>query len=122
MKYSFETSHRNGKNQIKIDVSLSGGFSVAASKTIEKPDNVQFWNDNELLVNILSDIIDNMRLTVKERDEAIYDAKEFIEYVMTLPVPQEDGEKRDERAEQLIVENGDPSVENVSDEELINAE
>ena len=57
---------------------------------------------------LLVDIIDNMRLTVKERTEVYKNSNILVEYLKYSnpieQIPQVDNES------QMIVENGDPAV------------
>lgn len=65
MKYTFDVENIDGHNQIKLDIALSpyanGSSEIIIDDNFEWP---QKYND------IISQTIDNMRLTVKEREEA----------------------------------------------------
>ena len=68
MKYSFIT------NNDEITIEVSSKMSVV-KKTIN-------LNDDALFDETIKDIIDNMRMTVKEREEALTDLNMFKEYIL----------------------------------------
>ena len=68
MKYSFIT------NNDEITIEVSSKMSVV-KKTIN-------FDDEETFDETIKDIIDNMRMTVKEREEALTDLNMFKEYIL----------------------------------------
>ena len=100
MKYSFEVIPEEGGTLIKIDVSTIGGYVSNISRSIKvNNDN----NNSGNLDAFLLDIINNMRLTVTEREDALNNCEIFKNFLKT-------GLIYDAPVEQMIVENGDPSV------------
>ena len=100
MKYTFEITTREDENVIKLEIAY-GSASNAVSRTLTFEAGKD--DDNPNLNNLLNELIDNMRLTVKEREDAYYNADVFKSYLMS--VQHEDKPK-------MIVENGDPTVVN----------
>ena len=101
MKYTFEVSCHDIENVIKVEV----GFGSAAN-SVSRTITFAAGNDDYVqdLDELLSDMVDNIRLTVKEREEAIYNVKVFKEYVKKY------SNKKDDSQQEMIVENGDPAV------------
>lgn len=102
MKYTFDViTLNNGEHSIKIDIVQNTGFPSNISKTIT------FTNEDDTYVpnlnDILDEMIDNMRLTVKERRDAIDDAKIFIHYLQNHLIEIIEDEK-------MITENENPSI------------
>ena len=101
MKYTFEVSCHDIENVIKVEV----GFGSAAN-SVSRTITFAAGNDDYVqdLDELLSDMVDNIRLTVKEREEALYNVNVFKEYVKKY------SNKKEKTPQQMIVENGDPSV------------
>ena len=101
MKYTFEVNCHDIENVIKVEV----GFGSAAN-SVSRTITFAAGNDDYVqdLDELLSDMVDNIRLTVKEREEAIYNVKVFKEYVKKY------SNKKDDSQQEMIVENGDPAV------------
>lgn len=79
MKYIFDVDERNNKFSIKVEIFNGNAFNANASSIIECSEEKPDWGkDLELLI---SELIDNMRLTVKERTEARRNANILIEYL-----------------------------------------
>lgn len=74
MKYTFDVSYVNGENIAKVELAFGSGVGPVA-KTININDCGQNFDD------ILHDMIDNLRLTVKEREEAIYNTEIFKSFI-----------------------------------------
>ena len=102
MKYTFEVTCHDIENVIKVEV----GFGSAAN-TVSRTITFAAGNDDYVqdLDELLADMVDNIRLTVKEREEAIYNTNVFKNYIKNFT-----NKKDDEPKQQIIVENGDPSV------------
>ena len=122
MRYTFETSNRNGKQSINVSISLIGGFSASASHIIEKHDEQPTWDEH--IIEVLGNLIDNMRLTVKERTEALEDAKNFVDYLLNTNYETDEPEKElileDTMTNELLIKQQE-NEEKISDDELINA-
>ena len=105
MRYVFEVSCHDVENVIKVEVGF-GSAANSVSRTITfaagSDDYVQDLDE------LLSDMVDNIRLTVKEREEAMYNVNVFKDYVKKYSNKIEGEPKQ----EVMIVENGDPSVVN----------
>ena len=64
MKYTFDVDEKNNKFEIRLEITKTGGYNSTAAKTIECSEFNPNWTVS--LEKLLVDIIDNMRLTVKE--------------------------------------------------------
>ena len=106
MKYEFEVSCHENENIIKVIVGF-GSMANSVTRTIrfEGGKDEAEPSLNELLL----DMVDNIRLTVNERKEAMYNVKVFKDYVQQYGV---NTNKDPEKKVQMIVENGDPAVLN----------
>lgn len=104
MKYSFEVTCHENENTIKVEIGLGSPYNSVAKIITFKPG---FNNEIPNLNELVSDLIDNIRLTVKEREEAIYNSKVFMNYVQQYNINQN---KDSKEMIQMITENGDPSV------------
>ena len=106
MKYTFNINKKNNKFEIRLEITKTGGYNSTAAKTIECSEFNPNWTVS--LEKLLVDIIDNMRLTVKERTEVYKNSNILVEYLKYSnpieQIPQVDNEP------QMIVENGDPDV------------
>ena len=80
MKYTFDLNKRNGKYELKIDISAGNAFTGGVQKVLNTPDNNIKWQYH--LEDLLNDMIDNMRLTVSEREEARDNLKVFLDYIV----------------------------------------
>ena len=101
MKYTFEVSCHDIENVIKVEIGF-GSVANSISRTITfAAGNDDYVQD---LDELLSEMVDNIRLTVKEREEAMYNVEVFKEYVKKY------SNKKDDSKQEMIVENGDPSV------------
>jgi len=79
MKYIFDVDERNNKFSIKVEILKGNAFNANSSTIIECSEEKPNWGkDLELLI---SELIDNMRLTVQERTEARRNANILIEYL-----------------------------------------
>jgi len=101
MRYTFEVTTRDDENVIKLDIAY-GSMSNMVTRTLTFKAGDDDNNPN--LDDLLSDMVNNMRLTVKEREEAIYNAKVFKDYVQQYKI------NYNKVKQEMIVENGDPSV------------
>lgn len=79
LKYSFEVTTEEQENSIRLTVSC-GTLSNVVQKTVK--DVVGGDGYEQVLDELCQDCIDNMRLTVKERNEAQYNLKIFKEYLL----------------------------------------
>lgn len=102
MKYIFDVYTNNDiEHTIKIDIVQNiGGYNNTITRTL----TFAAGSDNYVssLAETLEDMINNMRLTVKEREDAMYNAKIFEDYLHNYLY--------NEIKDRIIVENGDPSV------------
>ena len=96
MKYTFEVTTRDNENIITVEV----GYG---SSIIKKIITFEAGQDDEApaLDELISDMIDNIRLTVKEREDAIYNAKVLKWYLQEYRVNE------NKVKQQMIVENDD---------------
>ena len=67
MKYIFDIENRDGISTVKLDIVLNNNLSSGTSQIISK-NEADNWNAT--YSDVMSETIDNMRLTVKEREEA----------------------------------------------------
>lgn len=103
MKYTFDVDERNNKFEIRLEITKTGGYSSSAIKTIECSEENPNWSAS--LEQLLVDIIDNMRLTVQERNEVYKNSNILVQYLKYSNSTKIDEPK-------MIVENGDPAVMN----------
>ena len=81
MKYLFDVTCQPNRNIIKLEVIDKPGAmplnNICRTVVFDK------WQNNEEpdLSQLLNEIIDNMRLTVKEREEAKYESKVLKDYI-----------------------------------------
>ncbi len=80
MKYSFEINKRNSRYELKIDISAGNAFTGGVQKVLNTPDYNIKWQYH--LEDLLNDMIDNMRLTVSECEEARDNLKVFLDYIV----------------------------------------
>ena len=101
MKYIFDVDERNNKFSIRVEIQKGNAFNANASSIVECSEEKPNWDkDLELM---LQELIDNMRLTVQERNAAYKNSNILIEYLKySNPTPTNEP--------QMIVENGDPAV------------
>lgn len=81
MKYLFDVTCQPNRNIIKLEViDKQGGMPI---NNISRTVVFEAGMDNEEpdLGQLLNEIIDNMRLTVKEREEAKYESKVLKDYI-----------------------------------------
>lgn len=67
MKYIFDIENRDGISTVKLDIVLNNNLSSGTSQIISK-NEADNWDVT--YSDVMSETIDNMRLTVKEREEA----------------------------------------------------
>ena len=103
MKYTFEVTCHDNENIITVEIAF-GSSSNSVRRTL-KFEGGMFSNELNL-DELISDMVDNIRLTVKEREEAIYNAGVLKWYIQQYRV------NTNKVKQQMIVENGDPSVLN----------
>ena len=87
MKYIFEVENKDGKDQIKLDIILQNNYSNGTPIIVSKDEGTRYW-DGEYN-KLISETIDNMRLTVKEREEAYKNSKIFASFIF----PNDNDEK-----------------------------
>ena len=109
MKYEFEVSCHENENIIKVIVGF-GSMANSVTSTIRFEGGKD--EDEPSLNELLLDMVDNIRLTVNERKEAMYNVKVFKDYVQQYGVNTDRDPKKEA---QMIVENGDPTVLNTLD-------
>jgi len=96
MKYTFEVTTRDNENIITVEVGY-GSSIIKKIITFEAGQD----DDAPSLDELISDMIDNIRLTVKEREDAIYNAKVLKWYLQEYKV------NANKVKQQMIVENDD---------------
>ena len=109
MKYEFEVSCHENENIIKVIVGF-GSMANSVTRTIRFEGGKD--EDEPSLNELLLDMVDNIRLTVNERKEAMYNVEVFKDYVQQYGVNTDRDPKKEA---QMIVENGDPTVLNTLD-------
>lgn len=67
MKYIFDIENKDGVSTVKLDIVLNNNLSSGTSQIVSKTEEDD-WNATYR--DVMSETIDNMRLTVKEREEA----------------------------------------------------
>ena len=82
MKYTFDVDEKNNKFEIRLEITKTGGYNSTAAKTIECSEFNPNWTVS--LEKLLVDIIDNMRLTVKERTEVYKNSNILTLFVLTI--------------------------------------
>ena len=102
MKYIFDVEKRNGKLEIKLEISKTAGYGASSYNIIERTEENPNWSTD--LETLITNVIDSMRLTVHERMEARRNANILIEYL------KYSNSATPEQRHQMIVENGDPAV------------
>ena len=79
MKYIFDVDERNNKFQIRLELQKGNAFNASAYQIIECSEESPNWPIS--LEILLVDIIDNMRLTVQERNEAYRNSNILVQYL-----------------------------------------
>ena len=80
MKFTFETSYKNNKYEIKL--TTGEGMSLQnASAVITIGYNDSYISSDKQIENAIKTLLDNTRYTVKERQEAEIEANRFIAYL-----------------------------------------
>ena len=79
MKYIFDVDERNGKREIRLEITKNSGFGSSAYNIIECSNDNSNWSMN--LESLLTSVIDNMRLTVNERSEVRDNSHILIDYL-----------------------------------------
>ena len=100
MKYTFEVTCHDNENIITVEIAF-GSSSNSVRRTL-KFEGGMFSNELNL-DELISDMVDNIRLTVKEREEAIYNAGVLKWYIQQYKV------NANQVKQQIIVENEIPS-------------
>jgi len=83
MRYTFETSHRNNKYEIKVTLQDNTfGAPTSSTQIISALDNNpnKFGANNDIK-SLLHKTLNDMRLTVNERTEAEEDINLFLNYL-----------------------------------------
>lgn len=101
MKYIFDVEKRNGKLEIKLEISKTVGYGASSYNIIEHTEENPTWTTD--LETLVTNVIDSMRLTVHERMEARDNANILIDYL-------KNNISNSNNAPKMIVENGDPAV------------
>lgn len=80
MKFTFETSYKNNKYEIKL--TAGEGMSLQNAVTvITIGHNDSHISSDQQVENAIKTLLDNTRYTVKERQEAEIEANRFIAYL-----------------------------------------
>lgn len=80
MKFTFETSYKNNKYEIKL--TAGEGMSLQnAVEVITIGYNDSYISPDKQIENVIKTLLDNTRYTVKERQEAEIEANRFIAYL-----------------------------------------
>ena len=108
MEYIFDVSCHETETVIQVKIAY-GSSSNNVVRTIKFETGKD--NNEPNLDELISDMVDNIRLTVKEREEAMHNANVFKNYVQKYSNNQDKARDPKEEA-QMIFENGDPSVLN----------
>lgn len=100
LKFVFEVTTEEQENNIRLTVSY-GTIGNVVQKTVKDVEDGDGYE--KLLDELCQDCIDNMRLTVKERNEAQHNLKIFKEYLSLKK--QDRTSLLNNEVEQLIVED-----------------
>ena len=111
MRYLFDVTCQSNRNIIKLEVIDKPGAMPLnnISRTVVF-DEGQNNNKEPNLSQLLNEIIDNMRLTVKEREEAKYESKVLKDYLQNYSNENNSNESNsnkdhsDDTNKQLILE------------------
>ena len=104
MKYLFDVTCQPNRNIIKLEViDKQGGMPI---NNIARTVVFEAGMDNEEpdLGQLLNEIIDNMRLTVKEREEAKYESKVLKDYIQNYSNKNNSNENNSNDTDKLILE------------------
>ena len=113
MEYIFDVSCHETETVIQVKIAY-GSSSNNVVRTIKFEAGKD--NNEPNLDELISDMVDNIRLTVKEREEAMHNAKVFKDYVQLYS--NQDKVRDSNEEAQMIFENGDPAVLNENKYEL----
>ena len=105
MRYLFDVTCQSNRNIIKLEViDKQGGMPINnIARTVVFEAGID--NDEPDLGQLLNEIIDNMRLTVKEREEAKYESKVLKDYLQNYSNESNSNEDHsDDTNKQLILE------------------
>lgn len=80
MKFTFETSYKNNKYEIKLTAG-EGKSLQNAVEVITIGYNDSYISPDKQIENVIKTLLDNTRYTVKERQEAEIEANRFISYL-----------------------------------------
>ena len=105
MRYLFDVTCQSNRNIIKLEVIDKPGTMPLNNiyRTVVFDDEQN--NKEPDLSQLLNEIIDNMRLTVKEREEAKYESKVLKDYLQNYSnEDHSDKDHSDDTNKQLILE------------------
>ena len=105
MRYLFDVTCQSNRNIIKLEVIDKPGTMPLNNiyRTVVFDDEQN--NKEPDLSQLLNEIIDNMRLTVKEREEAKYESKVLKDYLQNYSNENNSNEDHsDDTNKQLILE------------------
>ena len=108
MTYKFEVNSYDNENVITVEVAY-GSYVNSVKRTLKFNSEKDY--DEPSLNELISDMVDNIRLTVKEREEVIHNANILKWYLQQYGVNKDRDPKKEA---QMIVENGDPAVLSLS--------
>ena len=106
MRYLFDVTCQSNRNIIKLEViDKPGAMPLNNICRTVVFDGGQNNNKEPDLSQLLNEIIDNMRLTVKEREEAKYESKVLKDYLQNYSKESNsNGDHSDDTDKQLILE------------------
>ena len=104
MKYLFDVTCQPNRNIIKLEViDKQGGMPINnISRTVVFEAGMD--NEESDLGQLPNEIIDNMRLTVKEREEAKYESKVLKDYIQNYSNENNSNENNSNDRDKLILE------------------
>ena len=120
MKFTFETSYKNNKYEIKLTVSNSMSLQTA-SKTITIYSRDRDISVNNQIENAIKSVLDNTRFTVQERHDAEIEAQRFIGFLkndINAINPDVNANAISDEIASIFEEDDD--MQQIDDEEIIN--
>lgn len=104
MKYTFEVTTNENENIITLNISY-GSMGNAVQRTVKFEGGTDY--ESSTVNELIKEIIDNLRLTVKEREEAMYNANVLQWYLQKYGVNDKKQAEESPNIEQIILEHNE---------------
>lgn len=104
MKFTFEVTTSETNNIITLNISY-GSMGNSCQRTVRFEAGGD--NDNKAAKELVKEIIDNLRLTVKEREEATYEADVLLWYLQKYEANDKKQVEESPNIEQIILEHNE---------------